>query len=803
MRVSYNWLKDYIEPGIGAEELAERFTLAGIEVGAVESFGPPLPDVVVGEVKGLEPHPGKSNLTLVETDIGNEVLHIVCGAKNMKVGDKVVVAKPGSQLPGNRLIDETKIYGVISSGMLCSAHELGLELGSEDEILILDGDARLGDLVEKVLEFDDKILCLELTPNRADCFSLLGVAHEVAALTGQNINIPPMVTPETAEEAAEEVEIVIEDTDLCPRYTARVISEITIGRSPLWMQLRLLKSGIRPISNVVDITNYVMWETGQPLHAFDLDLIDEKKIIVRRARKGELLVTLDGVERKLDEDVLVIADSTKPVGLAGVMGGENTEINSSTRSILIEAASFNPVNNRRTSRRFNLPSEASQRFERGVNPEAVIWAQNRTALLVSELTGGKVMKGIIDCNILKLSEDIIYVDPRRVNNVLGTSIPDNDLVKILKKLGLKIEGTENDKMKITVPLRRADLKIEEDIIEEVARLYGYDNIPTTLPRGELINNRETRQELILTLTRDVMTAGGYFECITYSFINPSNLLKLRLPEDDWRMQVIPVQNPFSEEQAAMRTTLIPGLLKTIQHNLSFRELNQMLFEIGTIYIPKTLPLAELPEERKLLALAVTGQVPVDNWITEAKNADFFTIKGILDTLFKRMQISNVEYQPESMHFTHPTRSARILINGLKVGYIGQLHPDVAVSWDLDQPVTVAEIDLEHVCEKANLVPRFDPLPRYPSANRDIAVVVPREIPARQLEEVIREAGGELISSVRLFDLYEGRQIPPGKRSLAFSISYRCEERTLTDLEVNRSQEKIEKALQKIGAELRG
>ncbi len=802
MRVPYSWLLDFIDPDLSPEALADRFTMAGVEVGAVETFGQPLPGVVVGEVKSIEAHPGKSNLTLVETDVGEKVLNIVCGAKNLKVGDRVPTARPGAELPGGRKIDEAVIHGARSSGMLCSAQELGLELGSEDEILILDGSAAIGEPADRVLGFGDKILHLELTPNRADCLSLLGAAYETAALTGKEVTMPPLTPVEAGKNIDEVIEVTVQDTELCPRYSARAVGDIKIGAAPLWMQLRLLKAGVRPINNVVDITNYVMWEFGQPLHAFDLDLLKEKRIIVRRARDGEKLVTLDGFERILNSEALVITDGTEPVGLAGVMGGENTEITASTSTVLIEAASFNPTNIRRTARRYNLPSEASQRFEKGVNPEAVLWSQDRAARLINELSGGKVLKGVIDQYVSVYEPERITVRPERVNKILGLSIPGEEMTALLSRLGFSVQQKEGGEMAVTVPLRRADVRLEEDIVEEVARLHGYDKVPITLPRGEMIENRESIKERLERLARNTMTACGFYECITYSFINPANLHRMRLPEDDPRMQTIPVQNPFSEEQAVMRTTVIPGLLKTVQHNCSHRELNQLLFEIGSVYIPQSLPLEELPEEKVMLGLAATGLIPEPNWIDPSREADFFTVKGALEALFSRLQIGLVEFVPAVLPFAHPTRCARIFTGGEELGFLGQLHPEVAEQFAIDQAVTVCELDLALLCGKANLVPRVAPLPRYPSANRDIAVVVSREIPAQRLEEAIRQAGEGLVAGIKLFDLYEGRQIPEGKRSLAFSITFRREEGTLTDDEVNLIQDKIEKALNKLGAVLR-
>ncbi len=802
MRVSYDWLKDYIDPGISAEKLAEILTLSGVEVGAVEVFGCDLPQVVAGEIVAMEPHPGRSNLTLVDTNIGDQTLKIVCGAKNMQVGDKVPTAKPGAILPGNRIIEETDIHGVTSPGMLCSAQELGLELGSEEEILILDQTSKIGQSVDQLLGFGDQVIELELTPDRSDCLSMLGVAHEVAALTGRAVKMPPMSVSESGEALPGIFKVAIADSKLCPRYTARAVDNLTIGKSPLWMQLRLLKAGIRPINNVVDITNYVMWEFGQPLHAFDLELLKSSEIVVRRAEEGEKIVTLDGMERKLTAEALVITDGKRPVALAGVMGGEDTEINDATRKVLLEAAVFNPTSIRRTARCYNLPSEASQRFEKGVNPEAVIWSQDRAAFLMHELAGGQVLKGLVDQNEAPCQESKVEIDPLKINQVLGLELSKDLVIELLSRLGFKVKETGAGTLDITVPLRRSDITIAEDIIEEVARLYGYDRIPVTLPRGELLGNVKSYEEKVHDLIRDILTSCGYHECITYSFINPAALSSLRFPDEDSRLNPIPVQNPFSEEQAVMRTTLLPGLLKTVQHNYSHRELNQLLFELGAVFEARALPLEDLPQEKMKLGLAVTGQVPDPNWVNPSREADFFEIKGVLEALFKRLQITEVVFTQEAMPFSHPARCALIKLEGETLGYVGQLHPDVAEAWEIDQPVTVCEIDLQLLAEKANLVPRVEPLPRFPAAKRDLALVVSKDIPAEKLEESIRQAGGDLISQVKLFDLYEGKQIPAGKLSLAYSITFRTDEKTLTEAEINQAQKNIEKALFDLGAVLR-
>jgi phenylalanyl-tRNA synthetase beta chain len=686
--------------------------------------------------------------------------------------------------------------------MLCSARELALDLGPEDGILILDQGSPIGSPVEKILGLDEKILSLDLTPNRSDCLGMINFSYEVAALTGGKVKLPPINPQENAKAVESKAGVKVIDKDLCPRYTARVIEKVKVGSSPLWLQLKLLKAGIRPISNIVDVTNYVMLEFGQPLHAFDLKQVGGQEIIVRRAIKDEELVTLDGTKRILNPEVLVIADNSKAIGLAGVMGGENTEIGSETTEVLIEAAVFNPASIRKTVRQLSLPSEASQRFERGVDPLAVMSAQNRASLMISEISGGEVLKGVIDVNHSDAAPTKILVSTDRINKVLGMSIERQEISDILKRLGFSLAEIDQQ-LEVTVPLRRPDVKLEEDIIEEVARLNGYDKIPTTLPEGKLIENRESESERLKYTLRNLLISCGFYECTTYSFMNPLNLELLRLPSDDIRLQAIPVQNPLSEEQGIMRTTLLPGILKAVKHNFNHRELDQLLFEIGIVYKPQSLPLDKLPHEQVKICLAVTGEIPGANWTTLSRKADYYTVKGVLELIFSRLQIKNTEFRTESEPFTHPTRSASIYINQKFLGYIGQLHPEVQQAWGLNQEVTVCEIDFDLLFLESNLVPRVFSVPRYPAAIRDLALVAPGTLTALQLEDSIRKAAGESLKTIKLFDLYEGSQIPEGKRSLAYSLTFRDDHGTLTDNEVKETMKKIEDALIKLGVVLRG
>ncbi len=802
MRVAYSWLKEYIDMELSPEELAERLTLAGVEVETVERFATSPERVVVGEIISLEPHPHRDGLCIAEVDPGGgALLQVVCGASNIAVGQKVPLALSGAILPGKGPLKSLEIEGVLSEGMLCSGAELGLELGSPEGILILDPSARRGASLGEALELDDRILLLDLTPNRADCLGLLGIAYEVAALTGAAVKHPPAQPAAISREAAGLLRVAVEERALCPRYTARLVEDITVGPSPLWMQLRLLKAGMRPINNIVDITNYVMWEYGQPLHAFDFNLTRGGQISVRRGLPGERLVTLDGNERELDEEIAVIADGAGAVALAGVMGGESTEINPSTRTVLLEAALFDPLSTRRTAQRLNIPSEASKRFEKGVNPAWVAEASGRAALLFAELAGGRVLQGLLDSNPVLPPPRRVTVRPHRINEILGVMIPPEEVSSLLERLGFSVTP-QGRRLAVEVPSRRSDISLEEDIVEEVARLHGYEKIPSTLPRGELLESREELPDRLQGLAREVLTACGFNEIITYSFISPGALRTLQLPEGDRRLQAIPLRNPLSEEQSIMRTSLIPGLLKTMQENFYHREMDQLLFEIGAVYLSRQLPLKELPDEKLRLSLGATGQVPAPNWHTPSQPAGFFVVKGAIEALLRRFGIAGAEYRPAERPFLHPTRAAVIAIGEEEAGFLGELRPEIAEKWGYPQPAVIAELDLEILIAGADIVPRVTPLPRYPAGLRDIAVVAPRTLSAAALESTICEAGGGLVERVALFDLYEGAQIPAGKRSLAFTITYRLPDRTLTESEINTAHQRIEEALERLGAGLR-
>lgn len=798
MRVPYLWLKDYLlNLSITPKEIANKLTLAGVEVETVDDFNPGISGVVAGVIEQVKSFPGKDNLTILSVNAGEKSSRrIVCGASNVKIGQRVFVALPGSTLPGGKKIEEIEFQGVVSEGMLCSAGELGLDLVQEEEgILTIDEYVPAGTDMVEYLEINDQIIELSLTPNRADCLGLIGVASELAALVKDRVKMPPEHPSESDENIETAASVEIKDDLLCPRYTARVIRDVQIKPSPLWMQVRLLKAGIRPISNIVDITNYVMWEYGQPLHAFDYRLIDDGSIIVRRAEEGESLVTIDGVERNLNSDKLVIADCNKPIALAGVMGGENTEINLQTKDVFLEAAYFDPIVTRKTARSLGLISEASQRFEKGVNPEWIPVALNRAAHLMSELADGEAMKGMVDSYPRTFVQDTVEVSPERIEQILGTGIPAERMANILERLGFTVKMPDIKKRWIvTVPFGRADVKIEEDIVEEVARHFGYENIPAELPEGKLMAGRESLENRITYTIRDIMLSCGFYEAITYSFMSASSFDKLRLPpEDPWR-RCIQISNPITEEQGVLRTTLIPGLLGILKYNYDHKERSSFFFEIGSVFNSDELPLKDLPREEPVLAVMGTGRIMEKRWNVPEREIDFFFIKGAIETMFARIGAEEYSFVKSRLQFLHPGRAADIIINGNKAGFMGMLHPDIGRDYGLKQDVALAEINLEPLIRNATLFKTFESLPRYPASLRDLAVVVPEGVTARDVEECIRDTGKNIVESIVLFDVYEGDPIPQGHRSLAYSIVYRSKERTLTDQDVSEVHAQIEEEL---------
>ncbi|WP_026486167.1 phenylalanine--tRNA ligase subunit beta [Caldanaerobius polysaccharolyticus] len=797
MLVPLNWLKEYvdIDENMDVKDIVEKFTMSGSKVENIEVLGQGISDVVIGRIVEIKKHPAADKLVICLVDVKDELLQIVTGATNVYVGAYVPVAKVGATLPGGVKIRKQKLRGEESLGMLCSAEELGIDeqlvsAESRGGIYILP-ELPLGMDVKQALGLNDIVIDFELTHNRSDCMSMVGMAREAAAVFNKKLDYPAIDVKEVEEKVEDYADVEIAADDLCPRYVARVVKNIKITPSPLWMQQRLIKAGMRPVNNIVDVTNYVMLELGQPLHAFDLDKVKGRRIIVRRAQKGEFIETIDHRTRELDETMLVIADIERPVAIAGIMGGLNTEITDETTTILIESATFNGSNVRLTSRKLGLRSEASSRFERGLDPNLALDAVNRAAQLIEEIGAGEVLKGTIDVYKKPVKPWRVAVRPHRVNSLLGTEIDTAYMADLLERLGLKCLIKE-DTIEVEVPTFRQDLRIEADIVEEVARLYGYDNIQETLlDNCKASVGLKTYEQKMEDMTRDIMGACGLNEVVTYSFESPKAFDNILLREDDPRRKAIQIANPLGEEYSVMRTTMIPSMLDVLSLNLNRRVERAAAYEIGRVYLPEELPLKKLPVEVRMLSIGIYGD-----------GADFYDIKGIVETYLNACSIK-AQFKPAADPTFHPGRAAEIFIEGKRAGVIGEIHPDVAEIYNMNKRVYVGEINLDVVFKKANMVKTYRPLPKFPAVTRDLAVIVPDDVAVGDLEGAIERAGGELIERIKLFDVYKGDPVPEGHKSVAFSLIFRSKEKTLVDQEVNEVFDKIVQELNKgFGARLR-
>ncbi|OCA81778.1 MULTISPECIES: phenylalanine--tRNA ligase subunit beta [unclassified Bacillus (in: firmicutes)] len=804
MFVSYRWLQDYVDlDGINANELAEKITRSGIEVEGVESPAEVIQNVVIGHVLEKVQHPNADKLSVCKVDIGEEEpVQIVCGAPNVAAGQKVPVAKVGAVLPGNFKIKKSKLRGEASHGMICSLQELGIEakvVAKEFStgIFVFPEDVVPGTNALEQLGLDDHILELGLTPNRSDCLSMLGVAYEVAAILGKEVKVPEVTVKSGSEKAEDYVSVKVDAPEQNPLYIAKIIKDVKVGPSPLWLQSRLMKSGIRPHNNVVDITNFILLEYGQPLHAFDYDRLQSKEIVVRMAHEGEKLTTLDEAERTLSGDHLVITNGKEAIALAGVMGGANSEVVDGTTTVLLEAAYFAGGPVRKASKDFGLRSEASARFEKGVDPNRVRAAGERAAELIAELAGGTVLEGQAEFNEMKIEEAVISIGLGKINKVLGTSLSVNEVKDILTRLQFEVK-VDGEDFVITVPTRRGDITIPEDIIEEVARLYGYDNIPKTLPVGASKPGVLTPYQMKRRVVRRYLEEAGLMQNITYSLTSAEKATMYTLEQ----RESIRLAMPMSEERSTLRMSLIPGLLDVLKHNVARQNENMAVYETGAIFL-KTSD-TELPEEKEHLAGAVTGLWNTNLWQGEKKKVDFFVVKGILEGLFRKLGLENrMEWKQAIVEGMHPGRTAELFLDGELIGFVGQVHPKVEKKEDLKETYVfeLSLVDLLHVDQEPI---QYTAIPRFPSITRDIALVVDSEAVAGEISTIIKEAGGKLLKEVHLFDLYEGEKMEEGKKSLAFSLKYFDPEKTLTDEEVTKAHSKVLMAVEeKAGAQLRG
>ncbi|SJZ36850.1 phenylalanine--tRNA ligase subunit beta [Garciella nitratireducens] len=794
MLAPIKWLKEYVEINISIEEFVERMTMSGSKVEKIENIGEKIQKVVVGKILEIYSHPNADRLVVTKVDVGSEVLQIVTGAKNISEGDYIPVALVGSTLPGGVKIKKSKLRGIESQGMMCSAQELALDMEALPQkqvrgIYIFEKEYPLGMDVKEIFGLDDKIIEFELTNNRPDCLSIIGIAREAAATLGKNLVLPEIIIKKEEDNIQNYIDVEVKDVELCQRYLAKMVKNIKIQPSPRWMQDRLMKVGIRPINNVVDVTNYVMMELGQPLHAYDYNKLKGEKIIVRKAYEGETLTTLDGNKYKLDPSILMIADSNGSLGIAGVMGGENSEIEQDTNMILLEAAAFDPNNIRLTSKKLGLRTEASVRFEKGVDPNLAELAIQRAAQLLEEINAGTVVEGMIDRYEKVVEPHYIFVDPCWINEFIGIQITEKQMASYLESLDMEVEIGKV--LKVKVPTFRQDLKIPEDIAEEIARLYGYNKIPSTMMLGITVEAKRTAKQKLEDKIKKILVGQGANEIYTYSFNAPQILDQLKISLEDEYRNRIQIINPLGEENSMMRTILMGNMMQIISYNIHHTIEEGFLFELANTYRPKQIPIEELPQQVKSLCIGMYG------------NIDFFDLKGIVENLLDLCGIKKYEFEGIEYPTFHPGRTAQVIYKGENLGILGEIHPDVAENFDISQRVYIAEFNMELLNQFSNLQKTYQTLPKYPSVTRDIALLLKEEVPAREVEKIIERQQSDMIESYSLFDVYQGRQIPKGYKSLAYSIVYRKKNGTLIDEEVNKIHNKIIKELQEnLKAQLR-
>lgn len=794
MLVPLKWLRDYVDIDIDTQEFADMMTMTGSKVEKVDFFGKETNGVEVCKILEIEQHPDADRLKVTKVEVANgEILQIVTNATNIKVGDYVPVARIGAVLPGDFKIKKGKLRGVLSEGMFCGAEELTIpsafvEDHKKDGIYILDhqNSFELGMDVRDVLGINDALIEFEITSNRPDCRSIIGIAREAAITLGKELKYPEIKVQACDEEMSFEIDI---QTDLCKRYCGRVVKDVKVGPSPYWMQRKLIEAGMRPISNIVDITNYVMLELGQPLHAFDLDDIKYNKMTVKMAEEGEKFTTLDGVERTLTSDMLVIGNQDKTLDLAGIMGGENSEIKDTTTSIFIEGASFAKENIRATSKKLGLRTEASSRFEKGIDINLAEEAVNRACQLIEELGCGTVLNGMLDYYPQKEEVQKVTVNPVRINKLLGVNVPMDQFINILESLEFKCNLVSSEVLELEVPTFRLDITEDADILEEIARIYGYDNIPSASLEGNATAGVKTEKQKFIDNVKSNSIACGLNEILTYSFVSPRGVDKINLPADDEKRNFVKIMNPLGEETSVMRTTLIPNMLDVISTNISHKVEEVSAFECGNTFRPQE----GLPIETKKYCVGMYG-----------KEVDFFVLKGVIESVLNNVGLKGYEIEPETTNLTfHPGRCAKIVYNNIYIGTFGELHPDVIENYNLGQRVYVAEINIDTVFENLNLTKSYNPLPKYPSTSRDIALIVKDEVFVKQIEDIIKANGEDLVESYKLFDVYKGAQIEEGHKSIAYSITYRSKDKTLTDEDVAKVHEKILSELsEKLNANLR-
>ncbi len=793
MLVSFNWLKEYLDlSNITPQELAEEFTLGGLEVELTTYLGEGLDHLVVGEVLTAEPVEGSEHLQKLTVDVGNEVLPIVCGAANCEAGQKVIVAKVGAILPGNFEIKQTEIMGEASEGMICSLDELGFSDSvvpkyAEDGIYVLQADAVVGADARPYIGLDDSIMEFDLTPNRADAMSMRGMAYDAAALLSQTPKFAEVQVDEDASESVDDyISVSVEDTTDTSDYKMRIVKDVTIGESPLWMQKKLMHAGMRPIDLVVDVTNYVMLEYGQPLHAFDYDKLESKEIYVRRAKAGEEFTTLDGQDRKLTAENLVITNGKKAVALAGVMGGENSQITEDTKLIAIESAVFKPALTRRTAAALNLRSEASSRFEKGINKATVQEAADLAAQLIAELGGGQVISGTAESTSAKAENVIVKTSVARIDGLIGTDLDEKEIEDILDRLGFE-NTVENGEIEAIIPPRRWDVKIEEDLVEEIARIYGYNNIPVTLPVTESTPGQLTTAQAITREVRQLLEGNGLEEAISYALMSEEEATRYAITAG----ATAALKNPLSKDRTTLRQNMISGLIENARYNLAHQVSNVAMYEVGHVFYKES---EEDFREYNHLGGLLTGEMSKE-WFGQEEATDFYTIKGLVETLLAEFAFTEeISYKLASSRAgMHPGRTADVYLGEEVIGYLGQVHPSIAKENDL-KDTFVFELSLDKIVAAEKIATEYETLNLYPGSSRDIALLVDASVTHAEIEQVISENGGDYLESIHLFDLYAGENIEKDKKSVAYSLYFVNPKATLKEDEVNNDFNRIQEAL---------
>ena len=805
MNTSLSWIKAYVpDLDVTAQEYTDAMTLTGTKVEGFERLDKNLEKIVVGEILSIDRHPDADKLVICQVNVGDETLQIVTGAPNVHVGDKVPVVLDGGKVAGGHdggplpedgiTIKAGKLRGVDSYGMMCSIEELGSDRNMypdapESGLYILPADAVPGEDAVALLGLRDTVFEYEITSNRVDCYSVLGIAREAAATFGKELKAPLITKTGNSEDINDYLKVTVENTDLCKRYCARMVKNIHLAPSPKWLQHRLAASGIRPINNIVDITNYIMEEYGQPMHAFDYDLLAGHEIVVKCAKDGDVFQTLDGQERKLDHTVLMINDAEKEVGIAGIMGGENSKITDDVKTMVFECATFDGTNIRLSAKKVGLRTDASGKYEKGLDPNTAEEAVNRACQLIEELGAGEVVGGMIDVYPVKAEESRVKFQPEKINALLGTDIAPETMLQYMEKIELRYDKETGE---IVAPTWRQDIHCMADLAEEVARFYGYDKIGTTLPTGEATTGKLSYKLRVEQIARNVAEFCGFSEGMTYSFESPKVFDKLNIPAEDAARQTVVISNPLGEDFSVMRTLPLHGMLNSLSTNYNRRNKNVRLYELANVYLPKSLPLTELPDERMQFTLGMYG------------DGDFFTMKGVVEEFFDKAGMhGRVSYDPEAgKAFLHPGRQAAILYEGDMVGYLGEVHPDVLDNYKIGEKAYVAVLDMPAVTPHTSFDRKYTGIAKYPAVSRDLSMVVPKNILVGQIEEMIVQRGGKILESYNLFDIYEGSQILEGYKSVAYSITFRAKDHTLEEKEINGAMNKILNGLKSMGIELR-